>query len=100
MNVSVIIPAYDAAETIAETLESVLAQTSRNWEAVVVDDGSHDDTARIVENFTRREKRIRLIRQPNGGEAAARNSGIAAAKHDWLLFLDADDWIAPGYLER
>ena len=100
MNVSVVIPAYDAADTIADTLESLLAQTHREWEAVVVDDGSRDDTAKVVEGFTRRDARIRMVRQANAGEAGARNTGIAAAQYEWLLFLDADDWIAPAYLER
>jgi glycosyltransferase involved in cell wall biosynthesis len=100
MNVSVVIPAYDAADTIADTLESLLAQTHRGWEAIVVDDGSRDATATVVEAFTKRDARIRMVRQANAGEAGARNTGIAAAQSDWLLFLDSDDWIAPQYLER
>lgn len=100
MKVSVVIPAYDAAETLAETLESLLAQTHPEWEAIVVDDGSRDGTAAVVEAFTARDARIRMIRQANAGEAAARNTGIADARHDWLLFLDSDDWIAAEFLER
>lgn len=100
MNVSVIIPAYNAAETIADTLESLLAQTHSNWEAIVVDDGSNDETAEVTKNFIERDARIRMIKQPNGGEGAARNTGIAQARYDWLLFLDADDWILPLHLER
>jgi glycosyltransferase involved in cell wall biosynthesis len=100
MNVSVIIPAYNAAETIADTLESLLAQTHSNWEAIVVDDGSNDETAEVTKNFIERDARIRMIKQPNGGEGAARNAGIAQARYDWLLFLDADDWILPLHLER
>ncbi|HET9529032.1 MAG TPA: glycosyltransferase [Blastocatellia bacterium] len=100
MDVSIIIPAYNAAQTISDTLESVLAQTFANWEAVVVDDGSGDRTADIVRGFIERDARIRMISQPNGGESAARNSGIAEARYEWLLFLDADDWISPLHLER
>lgn len=100
MNVSVIIPAYNAAETIADTLESLLAQTHSNWEAIVVDDGSTDETAEVTKKFAERDARIRMIKQPNGGEGAARNAGIAQARYDWLLFLDADDWILPLHLER
>lgn len=100
MKVSIIIPAYNAAETIAATLESLLAQTEPGWEAIVVDDGSRDATAKLARTFVRRDARTRVITQRNGGEAAARNAGIAAAQHEWLLFLDADDWIAPQYLER
>lgn len=100
MNVSIIIPAYNAAETIADTLESLLAQTHSNWEAIVVDDGSTDATAEITKGFVDRDKRIRMIKQPNGGEGTARNAGIVQARYDWLLFLDADDWITPLHLER
>lgn len=100
MNVSIIIPAYNAAETVANTLEPLLAQTYPNWEAIVVDDGSTDATAEITKGFVNRDKRIRMITQPNGGESAARNAGITLARYDWLLFLDSDDWIMPSHLER
>lgn len=100
MNVSVIVPAYNAAGTITDTLESLLAQTHPNWEAIVVDDGSSDRTAEIARSFEERDDRIRVISQSNGGESAARNSGVALANSDWLLFLDADDWISPVYLSR
>lgn len=100
MYVSIIIPAYNAAKTIADTLNSLLAQTSAHWEAVVVNDGSSDATAAIVSDFAARDARFRLYTQPNAGEAGARNVGIGLARYDWLLFLDADDWIAPHYLER
>jgi glycosyltransferase involved in cell wall biosynthesis len=100
VNVSIVIPARHAAQTIAETLDSVCAQTSGNWEAIVVDDGSTDETARIAAEFADRDSRITVISQPGAGESAARNTGIAHARYDWLLFLDADDWISPLHLER
>jgi glycosyltransferase involved in cell wall biosynthesis len=100
MNVSIIIPAFNAEKTIAQTLESLLAQTSRKWEAIVVDDGSTDRTASIAKEIAKRDKRIRIVRQPNRGQSAARNAGLARARYGWLLFLDSDDWIAPAYLER
>lgn len=100
MNISVIVPAYNAAGTIADTLESLLAQNYPNWEAIVVDDGSSDRTAEIARSFEGRDARIRVISQSNAGESAARNSGVALANSDWLLFLDADDWISPVYLSR
>jgi glycosyltransferase involved in cell wall biosynthesis len=100
MNVSIVIPAYNAAETIGETLHSILDQSDPNWEAIVVDDGSSDRTTEIAGHFVKKDSRIRLIHRPSGGESAARNSGIAEARYNWLLFLDADDWIAPAYLER
>ena len=100
VNVSVIIAAYNAASTIAEAIESVLAQTCPNWEAIVVDDGSSDATSEIAHRFAEQDRRISVVRQSNGGESAARNTGIEHARYDWLLFLDADDWISPAHLEH
>lgn len=100
VNVSVIMPAYNAATTVAEAIESVRAQTSPNWEMIVVNDGSTDGTAEVVTDLAGRDSRIRIIHRMNGGESAARNSGIADARYDWLVFLDADDWILPAYMER
>lgn len=99
-SVSVIIPAYNAAATLGTTLASLDAQHYPHWEAIVVDDGSTDGTADVAAQAAGRDPRVRLIQQPQLGIAAARNTGIAAARTDWLLFLDADDWIAPQHLER
>ena len=98
--VSVIMPAYNAATTIAEAIESVRAQTAPNWELIVVNDGSTDNTVEIVASLAAQDSRIRIVNRLNGGESAARNTGIAEARYDWLVFLDADDWILPAYLER
>jgi peptidoglycan/xylan/chitin deacetylase (PgdA/CDA1 family) len=100
MNVSVVIPAYNAQETIALTLESVIAQTFPHWEAIVVDDGSTDDTLTIAKDFAQKDSRIRVISQKQMGVSVARNTGINNAVYDWLLFLDSDDWILPQHLER
>jgi glycosyltransferase involved in cell wall biosynthesis len=94
---SVVIPAYQAAEFIAQAIDSVLAQSYRDFEVIVVNDGSTDDTAGVVRNYN---GRVRYIEQDNGGPAVARNTGIAAARGDMLAFLDADDWWAPNRLER
>ena len=97
---SVVIPAHNAARTLTATLESLRAQQYENWEAIVVDDGSTDGTAALTRHYTRLDARIRLCMQKRGGEAAARNCGIAHARHAWLLFLDADDTIAPVHMQR
>ena len=98
--VTIVIPAYNAAHTLAATLASVGAQTAADWQAVIVDDGSTDATEQIAQEWCRNDSRIRVIQRENGGEAAARNTGMAAATSSWLVFLDSDDWIAAEYLER
>jgi glycosyltransferase involved in cell wall biosynthesis len=97
--VSVIIPAYNASAFIAETLASARAQTWPNLEIIVVDDGSTDDTAAIVEAAAATDPRITLIRQANAGVAAARNRAITAAKGDYVAPLDADDLWHPENVE-
>ncbi len=98
--VSIVVPARNAERTLAATLASVRAQTHEAWEVVVVDDGSTDRTADIVRDLAAIDPRFRLCPGPGVGVAAARNAGIAAASHPWLLFLDADDTILPDMLER
>ena len=100
MNVSIVIPAYNAAATITDTLASLQAQTLPNWEAIVVNDGSRDATETIIQQLATQDSRIRLFNQTNQGVSAARNKGISNAKFDWLGFLDADDWFSPQYLEK
>lgn len=100
MSVSVVMPAYNAAETIAEAIATLQAQTFSHWELIVVDDGSVDETAVIVEKIVEEDGRIQLIRQKNAGGSAARNSGIAHAQHAWILFFDADDWLESTHLQQ
>ncbi|HEX5925414.1 MAG TPA: glycosyltransferase, partial [Baekduia sp.] len=98
--VSVVIPAYQAAETLEETLASLAAQTHEHWEAIVVDDGSRDATLAVAQSVAARDPRVRPLPKANAGVSAARNAGIAEARHPWLLFLDADDLLVPHALER
>jgi glycosyltransferase involved in cell wall biosynthesis len=89
--VSVVVPAFNAEETIRETLESVSRQSYEHLEIIVVDDGSTDGTCDVVEALRARDSRLRLIRQANGGVGAARNAGIAAASGKYIAPIDADD---------
>lgn len=97
--VSVIMPVYNAAQTLQRSIDSVLGQTHHAVELIAVDDGSTDDSAALVEAQAGRDARVRLIRQANGGVAAARNAGIAAATGSHIAFLDSDDWWHPRKLE-
>jgi glycosyltransferase involved in cell wall biosynthesis len=93
--VSVVIPAYNCAAFVAETLDSVLAQTFRDFEIVVVDDGSTDATPEVLRQY---EGRIVMHRQPNAGLAGARNAGMRLARGELIAWLDADDLFAPDHL--
>ncbi|MFM2429106.1 MAG: hypothetical protein RLZZ511_319 [Cyanobacteriota bacterium] len=93
--VTVVIPAYNADRFIAQTLDSVLAQTFTAFEVIVINDGSTDRTAAIVEEYAQRDDRIILINQANQGISATRQRGYRAAKGDYIAFLDADDLWMP-----
>jgi len=96
--VSILTPAHDVARFVGTAVDSVLAQGFRDWEMIVVDDGSRDGTAEVV--AARKDDRIRLLRQANAGVSAARSRALAEARGDAILFLDADDWLAPDALSR
>ncbi|MEO8455385.1 MAG: glycosyltransferase family 2 protein [Sphingomicrobium sp.] len=98
--VSVIVPAWNAEQTLAETLHSAAAQTHRDLEILIIDDGSTDDTAALAAEFCASDPRARLIRQKNGGLASARNCAIDAAQGDFIAPLDADDLWHPEKIER
>ena len=95
----IVVPMYNAASTVARTLDSVCAQTENSWRCVVVDDGSTDDSAEIARSFASRDARFKTVRQDNRGLSGARNTGIAQlAGEEFVLFLDADDEITPDAL--
>jgi glycosyltransferase involved in cell wall biosynthesis len=98
--VSVVMPAYNYGHFIGATLNSLQAQTFSNWECVVVDDGSTDNTAEVVAEFVKTDPRIKFLQQPNRRQAAARNYGLAHISGKYVQFLDADDLIQQHKFER
>lgn len=98
--VSVIIPCYNQAKFLPRTIAALQAQTFGAWECIVIDDGSKDNTAEVVNNIALHEPRVRLIQQPNGGSASARDLGLQHAQGQFIQFLDADDTIDPEKLQR
>nr|WP_205931146.1 glycosyltransferase family A protein [Rhizobium leguminosarum] len=100
IRVAVVIPAYNARDYLAQTLQSVIDQTHKALEIVIVDDGSTDETASICRHFAASDPRIRILLIENRGVAAARNTGIEASKSGYIAFLDADDLWHPTYIER
>ena len=95
--ISVIIPTYNAARYLPQTIESVLRQSCQDFEVLVIDDGSTDETATVVQRYA---PRLRYFRKPNGGGSSARNFGIAHSRGDFIAPLDADDCWKPDKLER
>src|SRR5690242_2607550 len=98
--ISIITPTFDAAASLPRMLDSVSRQKLSDWEHIIVIDGAYDDSLAIATAAAALDARIRVIEQANAGASAARNRGIDAARGTWLLFLDADDTIAPSHLKR
>lgn len=98
---SIIVPIYNAAPYLRQCLDSLLSQTVTDWEAILVDDASGDESARIAEEYVARDARIHLLQQPvNRGQSAARNRGLAEARGEYIAFLDSDDWWDQEYIEQ
>lgn len=97
---SVIIPVYKAKDSLKRCVDSWLAQTERNLELVLVDDGSSDGSGALCDELATEDERIRVIHQENAGVSAARNAGIGKAEGDFVLFTDSDDYVAADYLEK
>ena len=98
--VSVILPVYNVEEYLCKCVDSVLAQTYRNLEVILVDDGSMDNSSKLCEEYAKKDNRIKVIHQKNGGLSAARNTGIKIAKGKYIAFLDADDELRNDFLQK
>ena len=95
--ISVIVPVYRCADTLERCVQSVLAQDFADWELILVDDGSPDQSGALCDAFAARDSRITALHQKNGGASAARNAGLNAAQGTYIDFLDSDDLLAPGF---
>lgn len=91
--ISIIVPAYNVEEYIAKCIESLINQTFRNIEIIVIDDGSTDNTGLLIDQYAKKDPRIVVIHQKNGGLPKARNTGLDKAKGEFIMFLDSDDWL-------
>lgn len=97
--ISVIVPVYNVEDYLESCLDSISNQTYSNLEIIVVDDGSPDNSGQIADEYKKKDNRVSVIHQRNGGLSAARNSGLEQATGDFVCFIDSDDWIEPDYLE-
>ncbi len=93
--ISVIVPVYKAEAVLAKCVDSVLAQTFADWELLLIDDGSPDGSGALCDGYAAQDDRVRVFHKTNGGVSSARNLGMEEAAGDYILFIDADDWIEP-----
>lgn len=96
--VSIIIPVYNVEEFIFKTVKSVMNQDYKDIEIILVDDGSPDNSAKIIDELAKRDDRIVCVHKDNGGVSSARNVGLRMASGEYVTFIDGDDWVEPNYI--
>lgn len=96
--ISIIVPVYKVEQYIRRCLDSIVAQTFTDWECLLIDDGSPDESGKICDEYAERDARFRVFHKENGGVSSARNLGLEEAKGEWICFVDSDDWIEYNYL--
>ena len=97
--ISVVVPIYNVETYLPRALDSILSQTHKDWEAILVDDGSTDESGAIAENYAARDARFRVLHTPNSGVSQARNAALRIAKGKYLIFLDSDDFLHPQLMQ-
>ena len=97
--ISIIIPVYNAEKFLAKCLDSVLMQTFTDFECILINDGSLDNSPAICAEYSEKDARIKIIHKNNGGASSARNAGLDIALGEWIIFIDSDDWVHNNYLE-
>ncbi|MCQ2173670.1 MAG: glycosyltransferase family 2 protein [Bacteroidales bacterium] len=98
--VTIIVPAYRAERTIRKCLDSVISQAYSDWECILVNDGSPDCSGEICEEYAAKDSRFIVFHKANGGASSARNLGLDNARGEWIVFLDADDYIEPSFIDN
>ena len=97
--ISVVVPIYNVEKYLRRALDSILSQTHKDWEAILVDDGSTDSSGSIADEYARRDRRFKVVHKENGGLSDARNAGLQSISGEHLLFLDSDDFLHPQLME-
>lgn len=97
--ITIIVPVYNVEKYLHDCIESILNQTYKDFELILVDDGSKDNSGKICDEFAQKDYRINTIHQKNAGEGMARNAGLEIANGEWMVFVDSDDYIRPDYIK-
>ena len=100
MEISIIVPIYNVEEYLCKCLDSIVNQTYTDYELILIDDGSTDDSGKIADEYSSKDDRITVIHKKNSGVSDARNRGLENASGKYICFIDADDWIEVSYLEE
>lgn len=98
--ISIVIPCYNHATYLKDCIDSIISQSFQNWEAIIVNDGSTDETTLVALSYKEKDSRINIIEKANGGLSSARNYGLKGSKGKWVIFLDADDILLPNHLSK
>lgn len=93
--ISIVVPVYNVEKYLKKCLDSVISSSYKDWECILVDDGSKDNSGLICDEYVKKDSRFRVIHKQNGGLSSARNAGMEVAKGKWLMFIDSDDFISP-----
>ena len=96
--ISIIVPVYNSEKYLGACIDSILSQYFRDFELILVDDGSRDSSPHICDDYTQKDSRVKVIHKENGGVSAARNDGLDIAKGEYVTFIDSDDWVERDYL--
>ncbi len=98
--ITIIIPCYNQEKYLNETYESLKGMSYKNWECIIIDDGSTDNSLEVIKSLAILDERVKYISKENGGTASARNMGISEARGEYIQFLDADDYLDPEKIEK